>query len=179
MTELILITGGARSGKSRFALQLDKQEYENNIFIATSLPVDEEMETRIKNHKKERGGKYKTIEEPYLIYRVFDKLDSSGNFFIILDCITVWLGNLFYKYNSSLERIGKEISKFISALEGFKSRGNGRIVIITNELGSGIVPENKTARIFRDTEGSLNQALAEFADNVYLCVCGIPVKIKS
>lgn len=178
MAEIILITGGARSGKSSYALNYAEGIFDKKIFIATAVSMDPEMKSRIEKHKKERSPDFKTIEEPYSLDNVVDCLDSQEKLFIILDCVTVWLGNLFYKYNSSQEKIEMEIDSLIKALGRYVAEGKGRFIIITNELGNGIVPENKMAREFRDTAGYLNQALAKKADKVYLCVSGIPVKIK-
>ena len=178
MAEIILITGGARSGKSSFSLSLGKDIFNEKIFIATAVLIDEEMKDRIKKHKEGREKEFTTIEEPYKLQETIRTLDYSKDLFIILDCITVWLGNLYHKYNSNEQTIEKEVSAFISILKEYKVHGNGSLIIITNELGSGIIPENRMARDFRDKAGRLNQALAKIADKVYLCVSGIPVKIK-
>ncbi len=178
MAEIILITGGARSGKSSFSLSFGNNAVDEKMFIATAVPIDEEMKVRIKKHREEREKDFTTIEEPYKLKETIKKLDYSKDLFIVLDCITVWLGNLYHKYDSNQQIIDKEFTSLISALKEYKEQGNGQFMIVTNELGSGIIPDNKMARNFRDTAGRLNQALAKIADKVYLCVSGIPVKIK-
>ncbi len=178
MVEIVLITGGARSGKSSFSLSPGNRTFDDKIFIATAVPIDDEMKDRIKKHKAEREGNFVTIEEPYKLHETINSFNYSKDLFIILDCITVWLGNLFHKYDSDAQIIDKEIAALIFALNEYKVQGNGRFIIITNEVGSGIIPENKMARDFRDIAGRLNQTLAKIADKVYLCVSGIPVKIK-
>ena len=185
MAKIILITGGAKSGKSNYALSLGK-DISEKYFLATAVPIDEEMKDRINRHKIERGNLYKTLEEPYnlpeTIIHLEKELISSNNCFIILDCITVWLGNLFHKYSVSPEKdndiINDKIEIFINSLKRFKKNVKGSLIIISNEIGCGIVPGDEISRRFRDIAGILNQKLGEVSNEVVLCVSGIPVKIK-
>ena len=173
MYHITLITGGARSGKSSFALKLAEEKYTARAFIATANATDNEMEIRISNHKKERGNKYLTYEEHI---NIVDTLKSlPGNMEVaVIDCITVWMGNLFYKFNNSVNRIQEFINEFIKYI----SCPSCNLIFVTNEVGYGIIPENSTARSFRDIAGSTNSLIAQKADSVYICFCGIPHQLK-
>jgi adenosylcobinamide kinase/adenosylcobinamide-phosphate guanylyltransferase len=173
MGKITLITGGVRSGKSAYALSCAEVYSGKKAFIATAVPFDTEMEERVKNHQSERGNRFTTIEEPYDLHKSVSELDDSITVAVI-DCLTVWLGNLFYKYNSDITIINSEIDKFIHNI----SKSNVDMYIVTNEVGWGIVPDNKLSRSFRDCKGFMNQKIATCADNVFLCTCGIPLKVK-
>ena len=169
----ILITGGSRSGKSRYALQLAKKADGPKIFIATAEPLDEEMAERINNHRNERGKDWITIEEPL---ELTNALKNKGNLpgFIVLDCITLWLSNMVMK-EMSQETILERVHEFVRECKSCVSN----VVVITNELGSGIVPLEPSSRSFRDIAGQTNQILASEFDEVVNMVSGIPVIIKS
>lgn len=173
MGAVTLVTGGVRSGKSSFALSYAQNKDGLKTFIATAVPFDNEMEIRIKNHQSERGESFVTIEEPYELADAVKSVNPEHSIAVI-DCLTVWLGNLFYKFDSDTNRINLSIDNLITALE---NSGN-EIIIVTNEVGWGIVPENKLSREFRDTNGFMNQRIAKIAKHVILCVSGIPVTIK-
>jgi adenosylcobinamide kinase/adenosylcobinamide-phosphate guanylyltransferase len=173
MHHISLITGGARSGKSSFALKLAEEKFNTRAFIATAAAVDNEMNIRISNHKKERGDKYITYEEQTNIVDTLKSLPEEIEVAVI-DCITVWLGNLFYKFNNSINRIQVVIDEFITYL----SSPSCSLIFVTNEVGYGIIPENSTARLFRDIAGSTNSLIAQKADSVYICFCGIQHQLK-
>lgn len=173
MKKITLITGGARSGKSSFALNLAEEKYNQRAFIATATALDEEMKTRILNHQKERGDKYHTIEEPYDLQKAIRDLPAITEVAVI-DCITVWLGNLYYKCNQETKKIDRQVGQLLD----FLADPPCDLIIVTNELGAGIIPENKLARIFRDFAGQVNTSLAHLAFTVYICFCGIPQQIK-
>jgi adenosylcobinamide kinase/adenosylcobinamide-phosphate guanylyltransferase len=183
--ELItFIIGGARSGKSRFALNLanncasakegvrggDAISPIRKAYIATAQALDDEMKERIDKHKKERSPDWTTLEEPLnmaaLIKDIQDKYDV-----ILFDCLTLWLSNLMLN-NLDLE---KEIDLFCSSLFTVHCS----LLIVSNEVGMGIVPDNELSRRFRDLSGYLNQKVAGIADEVYLVTAGIPIKIKT
>jgi adenosylcobinamide kinase/adenosylcobinamide-phosphate guanylyltransferase len=179
MAEIILITGGAKSGKSTFALTLSEQHnYDSRHFLATALPFDEEMEVCIKKHREERGSEYKTCEEPYELAVALGHHLTPNHQFIIIDCLTVWLGNLFYKYAEQEKKIEQAISAFLYTIEEYKQKAGGTLVVITNELGWGIIPADKISRLYRMKAGQLNQKLALLVHKVFLCVAGIPLLIK-
>ncbi len=173
MGKITLITGGVRSGKSAYALSCAEVYSGKKAFIATAVPFDSEMEARVKNHQFERGDRFLTVEEPYEIYNSVSEVNDSIAVAVI-DCLTVWLGNLFYKYDSNIEIINSEIDKFVYSIK----KSTIDFYIVTNEVGWGIVPDNELSRSFRDCNGFMNQKVAACADNVYLCTCGIPLKIK-
>ena len=173
MASVILVTGGARSGKSTFALQQALQRPEPRKFIATAVACDDEMRRRIENHRHERTGQFSTVEAPYQLAEAVAGLPRETAVACI-DCLTVWLGNLLFRFETEPYRMEQEIEAFLSALETAPCD----LVIVTNEVGYGIVPENAMARRFRDDAGALNRRIAQIAQNVYLCVCGIPVTVK-
>jgi adenosylcobinamide kinase / adenosylcobinamide-phosphate guanylyltransferase len=185
--KIIFIIGGARSGKSSFALAKSLHIVGRKAYIATAEALDKEMTKRIEQHKKQRGKEWDTYEEPMKIAGVMKVL--CGNYsVVVLDCLTLWLSNLFMKTQSKgygLPAIETEIKELLDSLIQFKSSaacvpGSGlcSLYIVSNEVGMGIVPENETARKFRDMAGILNQKIAEVSDEVYMLVAGIPLKVK-
>lgn len=177
MGQITLVTGGARSGKSSFALSLAEETQSlHRVFIASAVALDQEMRERIQKHQAERGGKFKTVEAPYDPCAAINGLPEHS--VAILDCLTVWLGNLFHKHNAAEASLACEIDQFANCLAEYKSRGKGCLIMVTNEIGWGIVPADATTRLFRDTAGRLNSRMAVLADDVYLCACGLPLKLK-
>lgn len=172
MSRLILITGGARSGKSSFALKLASSLKKKVVHVATAAALDPEMRRRIKLHKKARSKEWLTIEEPVDILTVIKKIPKDREV-VVLDCLTLLISNLMLAgYKDSV--IYNEIRSVAKALKKqFKVS-----IAITNEVGSGIVPDNEMARGFRDLQGRVNQIVSEEANSVYLLVSGIPIKIK-
>lgn len=165
-----LITGGSRSGKSRYALELAKSA-KKPFYVATGWAGDDEMADRIEKHRKERGRHWTTIETKTDIASAIGKAERKGADFIIVDCLTLWVSNLMFEKAN----IEKEIKKVIAVI---KAERKAVLVFVTNEVGSGIVPADKLSREFRDAAGLVNQKIAAAVDNVYLCVSGMPVKIK-
>lgn len=186
MGKSILITGGARSGKSSYAEKLAKELGGNVLYIATSIPFDEEMKLRIKRHKESRPREWDTFEGYKELGRV---ISGKGGRYkgILLDCITVMVTNLLLEFtdmegsgcsSGDYEKAEKEIEKEIAELMAGIGKSEATVIIVTNELGSGIVPENPLARAFRDIAGRMNQYIAERCDEVYMTVCGIPLRLK-
>jgi len=173
--KIILITGGVRSGKSSYALELAEQVDRKRAFIATAAPIDSEMKIRIENHQKERADRYDTFEEQVdLITQI---LEISEDYeVVVVDCLTVWLGNLYYKNNDNEEFVQKEVDRFIEFLNSYN--GKMDIIFVTNEVGSGIIPNNALSRSYRDLAGYLNRSVATIAESLYFSVCGIAQKIK-
>lgn len=167
--KIVFITGGARSGKSTFALKEASKISGNKAYIATAEALDEEMQERIEDHKRKRGKDWDTYEEPIKIADVIKDIEGQYSV-IVIDCLTLWLSNIFLN-NKNVE---KEIESFCCSL----STVHYPLFIISNEVGMGIVPGNEMARKFRDMVGILNQKIAEIADEVYLVTAGIPMKIK-
>lgn len=179
---ITLITGGARSGKSDFAEKLAK-EYKDVLYIATAVPFDDEMKERIKLHKLRRPSNWHTYEGFENINEIIYK-NSQNYECILLDCVTILITNLIFNigkddienidFKYAEDKIYKEMQYVVQAAEKNKSH----IIFVTNEIGLGIIPENKLSRHFRDLAGKVNCMFSEKADNVYFVVSGIPVKIK-
>jgi len=170
----IFITGGMRSGKSRYALTLSKRFLDRRIFLATAQPIDEEMKKRIEKHQKERGTNFMTVEEPIYLGKALKGLSNGVGGMVIIDCLTVWVNNLFYHMKEDEVKIKTEIDLFVDVL--VKSSCN--FIVISNESGWGVIPPNKLSRQFIDVLGSLNQRLAAMSDGVVLMVSGIPQWLK-
>lgn len=167
---VVLIGGGARSGKSRFALEFVSR-FERRAFLATGQPLDEEMAERIRWHQAERGPAWITIEEPVDIPGVIER--ESGRFdAVVVDCLTLWLSNVM---GDPKRDPAAEIAKLRDCLA---RRREVTLVLITNEVGAGIVPDNPLARLYRDLAGEMNQAVAAVADEVYWMVFGLPLAVK-
>ncbi len=186
--EIIFVIGGARSGKSSFALREASKVSGKKAYIATAEALDSEMKGRIEKHRKDRGDNWDTYEEPIKIGEILSEIEGRYNV-IVIDCLTVWLSNLLMRHQNTEHRtqtMETEVKKFLDALSRFKDSsvcalGSGvcSLYVVSNEVGMGIVPENELVRKFRDHAGFLNQKIAEIADEVYLITAGIPVKIKN
>jgi adenosylcobinamide kinase/adenosylcobinamide-phosphate guanylyltransferase len=167
---ITLVTGGARSGKSRYALAR-AQRYEKKAFIATAEVTDEEMRSRIEKHRAERGDSFATIEVPLALAGALLRIPADCGVAVV-DCLTVWLGNLMHRHGTT-ESLA-EVDAFLAALGECACD----LIIVTNELGMGVVPDNAMAREFRDSAGRLNQRMAAVADEVVLLVSGVPLVVK-
>ncbi|MBN1863498.1 MAG: bifunctional adenosylcobinamide kinase/adenosylcobinamide-phosphate guanylyltransferase [Victivallales bacterium] len=165
-----LVTGGCRSGKSRFALGLAGSA-ENPIYIATAAAGDDEMRGRIAIHRSQRGEHWSCIEERINVAAAISEAADRGADFIVLDCITIWVSNIILSTPESFEAHLDKLIKLLPEL-------HTPIAIVTNEVGSGIVPENHIARKFRDCSGFANQRIAEVVDHVFVTISGIPLKLK-
>jgi adenosylcobinamide kinase / adenosylcobinamide-phosphate guanylyltransferase len=163
---IILIGGGARSGKSRYALEKARGIAGTRAFLATAEAFDEEMSTRIRRHQEDRGDDFTTIEEPIDLAPIIT--DSKFDV-LVVDCLTLWLSNLMFA--NRLDEIDRLIAAAKATIE--------TVIFVTNEVGSGIVPtDHALARDFRDRAGILNQRIAAIAQEVYLMVFGQPLRIK-
>jgi adenosylcobinamide kinase/adenosylcobinamide-phosphate guanylyltransferase len=169
MPTITFITGGARSGKSSFAQRLAEEQSEKPVYLATARIWDEDFANRIKRHRDGRDERWQTVEEE----KELSKHDFSGKV-VMLDCITLWLTNYFhdsdYRIDETLEAAKTEWTKFVQQ--------EMNLIVVSNELGMGVHPENEMARKFADLQGWMNQFIAQQAETVYLMVSGIPVKIK-
>jgi adenosylcobinamide kinase / adenosylcobinamide-phosphate guanylyltransferase len=173
VSRIILVTGGCRSGKSRFALNTAEQiAGDNRLFIATSQPLDDEMKERVKRHRQERGPGWRTVEAPVRLSEAVTGHHDSARV-LLIDCITMWLTNLLLDESTS-EKTDEYMENLKAAIIGSRCP----VLLVTNEVGMGIVPENRLARKFRDLAGSINQTLAGLADQVVLVVSGIPLWVK-
>ncbi len=168
MGKSILITGGARSGKSRIAEDWTLKLGAAPIYIATAEAHDAEMARRIADHQARRGPEWQTVQEPLDLTGALVATDGSGP--RLVDCLTLWLSNLMHA-----ERDWHD--EALGLAETIRSQ-TAPVILVTNEVGGGIVPENALARRFRDAAGAMNQVIAEAVDDVYLAVSGYPLQVK-
>jgi len=157
---LILVGGGARSGKSRWALERARKRGGRLLYIATAEALDDEMAARIAKHRAERGSAFQTIEEPRELAKAIRSAEGDA---IVVDCLTLWLANV----------MGDAEEAIAAAKENA-----AEVICVTNEVGCAIVPENALAREFRDRAGIMNQRFAEAASEVYWMVFGQPLRVK-
>jgi adenosylcobinamide kinase/adenosylcobinamide-phosphate guanylyltransferase len=172
MSEIIFITGGAKSGKSHLAEELAERLGGPLGYFATGEPKDAEMRERITRHRERRGPAWHTIEEPIDLVKALREHDDSFNVMLV-DCITLWLANLLGRYPDP-RKVLDEVASFIAVFPSLKTP----LFLVTNEVGMGIVPENALARSFRDLAGETNELLAKAADEVYIMFSGLPLKLK-
>ncbi|WP_421859281.1 bifunctional adenosylcobinamide kinase/adenosylcobinamide-phosphate guanylyltransferase [Oricola sp.] len=164
-----LILGGARSGKSGFAERLVLESGLVPVYVATGRVLDEEMGDRIAKHRQQRGEAWKTVEEPEDLETALDH-ETRPDRAVLVDCLTLWITNLMMNDADILARS--------ASLCGTLSRVKGPVVLVSNEVGMGIVPENRMARDFRDHAGRLHQQIAAIAAQVYFVAAGLPLKMK-
>ncbi len=165
---VVLVGGGARSGKSRYALQLARRHGPRLVFLATAEPLDREMEARIAQHRADRPTEFTTVEEPLKIADVIRKQDADA---IVVDCLTLWLSNVMLSF-------GRDVDGDIDSVVDAARSSPATVILVTNEVGCGIIPETTLGRDFRDRTGILNQRVAAIADEVYWMVFGCPQKVK-
>lgn len=170
---LTLVIGGARSGKTRFAQSLCPREG-RVAYIATARPEDAEMQSRIERHREDRPAAWTTLEEPLELSAAIRRAEAE---FVIVDCLTVWLSNFCWEYRGRAP--GELETAACAGVQGAAdAAGVRQLILVSNEVGGGIVPENPVGRLFRDLQGLVNQRAAALADRVFLTVAGIPVRIK-
>lgn len=185
MGRLILVTGGARSGKSSFAEKTARDFGENILYIATAIAFDDEMKERIRRHRLQRPERWETLEA----FRDFDRVlrgRLEGRDAVLLDCVTVMVSNIMLQRAMDWESLSageineaeREVAGQVEALLSIIKEADMPFILVTNELGMGVVPPSVLGRAMRDIAGRTNQQLARGAEEVYLCVSGIPVKIK-
>jgi len=184
---LILILGGARSGKSAFAEQLAASSGQSIAFIATATAGDDEMRARIARHRASRPAHWHTVEEPFDLAGAVQHAAALADI-LLLDCITLWLSNWLARHGETSDTdmtassplldaaAMQEIQNLLATLASLDPRKT--LIVITNEVGLGIVPAYPLGRLYRDTLGLVNQRLAEAAGRVYLLIAGIAVDIK-
>ncbi len=176
---LILVTGGSRSGKSRFALQTAMRFPEPRVFLATAQAFDDEMKARIEEHRRSRPAGWSTVEEPREVTRALrGVLQRAGT--VVVDCLTLWISNLILEDQGFDEQAAAAAARELAdaAAETACARSACAVIVVTNEVGSGVVPDNALARRFRDCAGRANQVLAAAAEEVHFLVSGIPLAIK-
>lgn len=172
MAKIILVTGGARSGKSRLAERISQGFGAPLGYIATAYAGDDEMAGRIARHQERRGSDWQTMEEPLDLCGVITGHDACFRAMMV-DCVTLWLTNLLLHYDDATKSLA-DVERLVALFGELQTP----LVLVSSEVGMGIVPENRLARSFRDLAGEANQLLSEAADEVYVSIAGIPVQIK-
>ncbi len=173
MKKVTFVVGGCRSGKSGHAQKVaEAASSTRRVYIATCIPHDEEMEERVARHRNDRDGNWRTVEAPIELPDAVTAAAENGNV-VLVDCLTLWTTNLLLSPEAS-PHINRYTERLIDALD----RSGCPVILVSNEVGAGIVPENRLARLFRDVMGTVNQRIAAVADEVIWTVAGIPVTIK-
>jgi adenosylcobinamide kinase / adenosylcobinamide-phosphate guanylyltransferase len=171
--QIILVGGGTRSGKSAFALAKARSLGSRRLFVATAQPGDDEMRERIRHHRSTRGDDFSTVEEPIAVVDVMRQIQSQD--VVVIDCVTLWLTNLLLRGEVySPDVVLRQVEELARVLE----RRAVHAVIVTSEVGLGLVPETSLGRIFRDLAGTVHQRLAGLADEVYFGVLGVMLRLK-
>jgi adenosylcobinamide kinase / adenosylcobinamide-phosphate guanylyltransferase len=179
VAQLILITGGARSGKSAHALEVAEALGKSRLFVATCPTIDSEMSERVRRHQEERQGRgWTTIECETALETVFPGQVSAFDV-VVLDCITLWVNNIVFHRNRAGgciddQLIGEKCRDWLTRTKNYA----GTVICVTNEVGLGIVPDNPLARLYRDLVGTCNQIIGKMADEVIFVSCGIPLHLK-
>ncbi|GAA0125765.1 MULTISPECIES: bifunctional adenosylcobinamide kinase/adenosylcobinamide-phosphate guanylyltransferase [Clostridium] len=182
MGKIVLVTGGSRSGKSGFAESLLK-DTNDVLYIATAIVTDKEMESRINKHIERRNSKWNTYEG---FKDLHIAVENSKEKNILLDCITIMVTNLMFNEKTNFDDLSLEEADHIEELIKAQveklivkaKECNKNLIMVTNEVGSGLIPEYKLSRIYRDIAGSINQFIAKLCDEVYFVACGLPLKLK-
>jgi adenosylcobinamide kinase/adenosylcobinamide-phosphate guanylyltransferase len=169
----VLVGGGARSGKSRFALSRARALGARRAFIATGQALDDEMATRIAAHARTRGADFRTVEEPLRLPEALLALRDTRVDVVVVDCLTLWLSNLLGAGEAE-----ESVAERVAALAAVLARRAFHAVIVTNEVGMGIVPETPLGRLFRDVAGRAHQQLAAVADEIYLAALGVMLRLR-
>ncbi len=168
MTKLFVL-GGARSGKSRYAQQRAEALTGNHIFIATAEAWDEEMADRIARHRADRDARWHTVDAPRDLVAALDAASGTGAV-VLVDCLTLWASNLLLA-DADMDAATDALAEAIARFEG-------ELILVANEVGFGIVPDNALGRRFRDAAGRINQAIAAGTDEVMLIAAGLPLRLK-
>ncbi|HTH27015.1 MAG TPA: bifunctional adenosylcobinamide kinase/adenosylcobinamide-phosphate guanylyltransferase [Sphingobium sp.] len=165
----LLVLGGARSGKSRYAQDRAEALPGELVYVATAQPFDEEMSARIDRHRADRGARWRTLEVPLELPDALSS-ESHPDRILLVDCLTLWLSNLMLAE--------RDASAEAARLSHVLTNAPGPIILVANEVGLGIVPENALARRFRDAAGTLNQCVARVADRAVFMAAGLPLRLK-
>lgn len=168
MTRLSVL-GGARSGKSRFAQMRAEALPGDLVYVATAQALDAEMKERIAHHQQERGARWRTVEEPLELPNAIARHTAPGTV-LLVDCLTLWLSNLMLA-ERDMDRAAEQLCLAMA-------QASGPLIMVANEVGLGIVPDNALARRFRDAAGRLNQAVAAAADEAVFIAAGLPLRLK-
>lgn len=189
MGEITFLLGGARSGKSSYAVDLAKGCDGRVVYLATGIPCDEEMKERFEKHRNARPDSWETIEEPLYVERILKKLNEPAQAWmsipptelVLLDCLGFLVSNLLLHYQNQGKKglqIEDAVLTHISDIVSIANEIEPRMIIVSNEVGMGLVPETPLGRLFRDVLGRANQIVADRADKVFLLVAGLPIRVK-
>jgi len=170
MSGHVLVLGGARSGKTGFAERLAMRAGNSPIYLATAQALDAEMLERVRMHQQQRHGRFSTLEEPLALTNAL-KAAAKTHDVILVDCLTLWITNLL---GANLN-VADAVDGLVATLPEIDT---ARVILVSNEVGLGIVPDNALARMFRDLAGSAHQRLAEICDEVHFVVAGLPMTLK-
>ena len=170
MSGHVLILGGARSGKTSFAERMAMRAGESPLYLATAQALDGEMLDRVRLHQQQRHKRFATLEEPLELSRAL-KTAARTHDIILVDCLTLWITNLL----GSGQNVAEAVDELVATLPGLTET---RVILVSNEVGLGIVPDNAMARLFRDLAGSAHQRLAEICTDVHFVVAGLPMTLK-
>ncbi len=183
MGRIIFVTGGTRSGKSRFAERLARKVGGDIGYVATAIAFDDEMKDRIAKHRQNRPPGWRTWETYKDVYKIYDQFEGQRG--ILIDCITIMVSNLLLDMEATddgtmawVDRAEACITDQVQALIKAAGTADVTTIMVSNEVGLGLVPDNRLGRVFRDIAGRVNQLIAAAADDVYFVVSGIPMKIK-
>ena len=168
--KVILIGGGARSGKSRFALTYAERMGGRCTFVATAQASDDEMAARIARHQAERHADWVTVEEPLALPETLARIDADV---VLVDCLTLWLANLLMRGDASAD-----VESSVERLVQTAAAHRGHVIMVTNEVGMGLVPEHALGRLFRDIAGRAHQRIAAAADEVYMAAMGLVIRLR-
>lgn len=174
--QLVLVLGGARSGKSSCAESL-AQQGDRTLFVATAEALDDDMKRRIARHRAQRPAAWDTLEEPLDLAAAIPSA-LAGHDTLLLDCLTVWVSNLLLELGGDVDAEGEMLARADALLDLYE-QGDIRWILVSNEVGLGVVPATELGRHYRDLLGRVNQLFASRADKVYLMVAGLPVELKS
>jgi adenosylcobinamide kinase/adenosylcobinamide-phosphate guanylyltransferase len=166
----VLVLGGARSGKTGFAERLAMRNGHKPVYLATASALDGEMRERVRTHQAQRAGRFKTVEEPIELADAI-VTTAKSNDVILVDCLTLWITNLL-EANKDVAAAVEDLAAVLAQVKA------ARVILVSNEVGLGIVPDNPLARSFRDIAGAAHQRLAEICDDVYFVIAGLPLTLK-
>lgn len=174
--KLFLVTGGARSGKSRYAEELVESFGGEVVYVATLEPEDEEMRRRVERHRAQRSRDWRTVEAPFDVAEAIKRAEEPV---ILLDCLSGWVSNLLLAHEEQGEEaVLDAVLGAVDGLVGVFRESEKTVVVVTNEVGSGVVPAHRLGRWYRDALGLANQRVAAAADAVCLVTVGIPIVLK-
>ena len=166
----VLVLGGARSGKTGFAEKLAMRAGKRAVYLATAQALDDEMRDRVAAHRQQRGAHFDTVEEPLALSAALRKAARTHDV-ILVDCLTLWITNLLVADRNVADAVD-------GLLEALQAISDTQVILVSNEVGLGIVPDNAMARMFRDLAGSAHQRLAEICDDAFFVVAGLPMVLK-